>query len=160
MNAGVSPLTLVWVAIAGLLIVALIVRRRAPDPVVVEVPARPQGFGAQFTPGGVAPGYSAGYGPAYPPAGSGSGVAGAVVGGVAGLAAGYALAKAMEGDHTSAAATDVTAAHNNGYVPIDNPSGYDSGQVDDMARFEPSAGDSWDNASNDTADSGGDDSAW
>jgi uncharacterized protein len=164
-SSGTSPLTLVWVLIAGLVIVALIVRRRAPQPTVVEVPVRtPQGFGQQYTPGmppapGGYPSYPPGYGPSYPPAG-GSGIGSAVVGGVAGMAAGYALAKAMEGDHP-AAGMNPAGVPPTGYVPMDNSMGQSpSNGVDNFASFEPSSDNSWDNSSDNTAGGSGDDNSW
>jgi hypothetical protein len=154
-SSGVSPLTLVWIVIAGFVIVGLWLRRSASQPTVVEVPVRPpaQGFGQQYNPGGPAPyppGYGGAYPPGYPPAG-GSGIGSAVVGGVAGMAAGYALAKAMEGEH-------VSTVSNPGYVAQDAAPMPSSG-VDNYANFEPSASDSWDNSSNVAGDAG-DDSSW
>jgi uncharacterized protein len=160
-SSGVSSLTLVWVVIAGLVIVALFVKRSAPSPVVVEVPQRPQGFGGAYTPNSTPPGYppAGGY-PSYPPASSGSGVAGAVVGGVAGLAAGYALAKAMEGDHSSNVVSGNALPQGGGFVANDNSGMNTDGQVDNFASFEPSAGDSWDNSSANLAGDASDDNSW
>ena len=158
-SSGPSALTLVWLLIALVVVVALFLRNRVPNPTVVEVPVRPQGFGANFSPtnpSAYPPNAAPGYGPAYPASTAGSGMAGAVVGGVAGLAAGYALAKAMEGDHPSGV-SNMTGNTNAGYIPSDNAAPYNP---DANASFEPSAGDSWDNDSTNMGGDSSDGDAW
>ena len=153
-SGGSSSLIYVWIAIAGLVVLGLWLRRSsavnantaayAPTPAPMGAPPAPRGFGAQYTPnapqGGYAPqGYA-------PPASGGSTMTGAVVGGLAGVAAGYALSKALEGDHhTASPATGAPAASNNGgYVPFDTPA------QPDLGSFDAGSGSDWD-----SADSGG-----
>lgn len=141
-----SGLTYVWLGIGALVVLALVLRRRAasqPDaPVYAPAPApvAPRGFGAQFTPNAAATYPQPGYGPGYgAPSSGGSTVTGAVVGGLAGVAAGYALSKALEGDH-SAPAPHATPADNRGYVPFDTPA------QPDLGSFDAGSGAGWDDA--------------
>jgi hypothetical protein len=166
------PMSYVWLGIAGLVVLALFLRRNKPQaatPVYSPAPhadagmgmpaaasMAPRGFGSQFTPNAPMnnPGYPAGYGPQGQPArGMGSGIGGAVVGGLAGVAAGYALSKALEGnhsnDHGSNAAANPSAANNSGYVPFDSP------EQSDLGSFDAGSGNDWDDGS-----SGGGDDSW
>jgi uncharacterized protein len=166
---GGSSLTYVWLAIAGLVVLGLWLRRSAanaassvnatayaPAATPMGTAAAPRGFGAQFTPNAAPAGYAPqGYGPqgyAQPNAG-GSTMTGAVVGGLAGVAAGYALSKALEGDHHAAPAASAgatPAASNGGYVPFDTPA------QSDVGSFDAGSGSDWD-----SADSGGSsDDSW
>jgi hypothetical protein len=163
-SGGSSPMTYVWLAIAGLVVLGLWLRRSAANaannvnptayaPVATPMGTNPapRGFGAQFTPN-VAP---AGYAPQgyAQPSNGGSTMTGAVVGGLAGVAAGYALSKAFEGDHQTAAPTSAGAsssAGNGGYVPFDTPA------QPDLGAFDAGSGSDWD-----SADSGGSsDDSW
>jgi hypothetical protein len=146
-RSGGSSLTYVWLAIAGLVVFGLWLRRSATakansasvDAAVATpmgVPPAARGFGAQFTPNAAPAGYAPqGYGPqgyAQPNSG-GSTMTGAVVGGLAGVAAGYALSKALEGGHSaapSAGAGATPAANNGGYVPFDTPAPSNVGSFD------------------------------
>ena len=134
MSGGGSSLTYVWLAIAGLVVLGLWLRRSA----------------ANATPAGYAP---QGYAPqGYAQPSGGSTLTGAVVGGLAGVAAGYALSKALEGDHhTSAPATSGASpvADNGGYVPFDTPA------QPDLGAFDAGSGSDWD-----SADAGGSDDSW
>ncbi len=157
-NSSGFPLTYVWLAIAGLVVLGLWLRRSAANaannvnasayaPVATPMgtPPAQRGFGAQFTPN-VAP---AGY--AQPQTG-GSTMTGAVVGGLAGVAAGYALSKALEGDHHTSAPASSGAAHaadNGGYVPFDAPA------QPDLGSFDAGSGSDWG-----SADAGGSDDSW
>jgi len=159
-----SPLTYVWLAIAGLVVLGLWLRRSAANvagnanatayaPVATPMgtPPAPRGFGAQFTPNVPQPGYAP-QGYAQPTSG-GSTMTGAVVGGLAGVAAGYALSKALEGDHHSAAPTSAGAsssAGNGGYVPFDTPA------QPDLGAFDAGSGSDWDSADS----GGGSDDSW
>ena len=158
-------LTYVWLAIAGLVVLGLWLRRKAVSQAVSQVhsasvppaampvgtPVAPRGFGAQFTPNAAPPGYAPqGY---AQPMGGGATMTGAVVGGLAGVAAGYALSKALEGDHHTAApssAGDASVASNGGYVPFDTPS------QPDLGTFDAGAGNDWDSADS----GGGSDDSW
>lgn len=160
-----SPLTYVWLAIAGLVVLGLWLRRSAANAVQnvnatampMGTPPAQRGFGAQFTPNAAAP---AGYAPqGYTPQGyaqpntGGSTMAGAVVGGLAGVAAGYALSKALEGEHhTSVSAPSGTSpvADSGGYVPFDTPA------QPDFGAFDAGSGNDWDNADS----GGGSDDSW
>ena len=160
-SSGGSSLTYVWLAIAGLVVLGLWLRRSAaanansasyaPVATPMVTPAAPRGFGAQFTPnapqGGYAPqGYAQ-------PAGGGSTMTGAVVGGLAGVAAGYALSKALEGDHHTSAPSSSGAspvADNGGYVPFDTP------VQPDLGSFDAGSGHDWDSADS----GGGGDDSW
>lgn len=163
-SGGSSPLTYVWLAIAGLVVLGLWLRRSAANatnnasqtayaPVATPMgtPPAPRGFGAQFTPNAAPAGYAP-QGYAQPNSG-GSTMTGAVVGGLAGVAAGYALSKALEGDHHTAAPTSAGAsssAGNGGYVPFDTPA------QPDLGAFDAGSGSDWD-----IADSGGgSDDSW
>ncbi len=160
-----SSLTYVWLAIAGLVVLGLWLRRSAANAAnnvnptayaqgatPMGTPPAPRGFGAQFTPN-AAP---AGYGPqgyAQPNSG-GSTMTGAVVGGLAGVAAGYALSKALEGDHHAAPAASAgasTSAGNGGYVPFDTPA------QPDLGAFDAGSGSDWDSAD---SGGGGSDDSW
>ncbi len=153
-NVGGSPLTYVWLAIAGLVVLGLWLRRssaNAPVPSSMSTQPAPRGFGAQFTPNVPQPGYAP-QGYAQPSSG-GSTMTGAVVGGLAGVAAGYALSKALEGDHhtsaPSVAGASPTSA-NGGYVPFDTQA------QPDLGSFDAGSGTDWD-----SADSGGSsDDSW
>jgi hypothetical protein len=169
-SGGGSSLTYVWLAIAGLVVLGLWLRRSAanaanngnanattyaPSATPMTPPPAQRGFGAQFTPHAAPAGYAPqGYAPqgyAQPNAG-GSTLTGAVVGGLAGVAAGYALSKALEGDHhTSAPAASGASpvADNGGYVPFDTPA------QPDLGAFDAGAGSDWD-----SADAGGSDDSW
>jgi len=165
-SGGGMSLGYVWLAIAGLVVLGLWLRRSAAanasngnfatPAAPMEAPAAQRGFGAQFTPNAPQGAYPApGYGPQgyAQPASGGSTMAGAVVGGLAGVAAGYALSKALEGDHSaastpsSAGASSVT--NHGGYVPFDTPS------QPDLGAFDAGSGSDWDSAD---TDAGGDDS--
>lgn len=156
---GGSSLTSVWIAIAGLVVLGLWLRRSAaantnpttdaPVSTPMGTPPAPRGFGAQYTPQAPQSGYAPqGY---APPASGGSTMTGAVVGGLAGVAAGYALSKALEGDHaaSSAPAASSVANNNGGYVPFDAPA------QPDLDAFDAGSGNDWD-----SADSGGSDDSW
>lgn len=118
-------LNYVWIGIAGLLVIALLIRSRRPAPAAYAPPAPDMNAGP-----GTAFGRNPAYAPNYPAAGyppaspsSGSTMTGAVVGGLAGVAAGYALSKALEGDHHSApaAASSNSWGDNQGVVRMDDP---------------------------------------
>ena len=160
-SRGGMSLGYVWLAIGGLVILGLWLRRSAAanasnDNFATSVtpmgtaPAQ-RGFGAQFTPNapqGYAP---QGYGQATS---GGSAMTGAVVGGLAGVAAGYALSKALEGDHHAASAPSSAGtspvADNGGYVPFDAPN------QPDLGSFDAGSGSDWD-----STDSGvGSDDSW
>ncbi len=181
--SGGFNLMYVWVVAGGLVLLGLILRRRAATAPAAAAPMAAQATaygGAPMAAGGIigsglnpaqagaattAPrGFGAQYAPpaaapAYPqaaaPAPGGMGaMGGAVIGGVAGLAAGYALSKAMEGG----------ASHNPGSANAGSNAGHDSaGYVPfdapsrpDMGTFDAgSGGDSWDVGS-----SGSDDDGW
>ena len=160
-SRGASSLTYVWLAIAGLVVLGLWLRRSAaanahsapvfaPASLPMETAPVARGFGAQFTPN-AAPAGHAPQGYAQPQSG-GSNMTGVVVGGLAGVAAGYALSKALEGDHhaaPTAAAGATPFANNGGYVPFDTPAQADAGS------FDAGSGSDWDDA-----DSGGSDDSW
>ena len=168
-NGAGSSLTYVWLAIAGLVVLGLWLRRSASNaagnanatayaPATTSMGTAPaqRGFGAQFTPNAAPAGYAPqGYGPQgyAQPASGGSTMTGAVVGGLAGVAAGYALSKALEGDHPAASASGAPSAagnSNGGYVPFDTPA------QPDLGSFDVGAGSDWD-----SADSGaGSDDSW
>jgi hypothetical protein len=157
-------LTYVWLAIAGLVVLGLWLRRSAANatnnasqtayaPVATPMgtPPAPRGFGAQFTPNAAPAGYAP-QGYAQPNSG-GSTMTGAVVGGLAGVAAGYALSKPFEGDHQTAAPTSAGAsssAGNGGYVPFDTPA------QPDLGAFDAGSGSDWDSADS----GGGSDDSW
>ena len=169
-SSASSPLSYVWLGIAGLVVLGLWLRRSAaanaasnanttsyaPVATPMGTPPAPRGFGAQFTPnapqGGYAPQGYAPQGYAQPNSG-GSTMTGAVVGGLAGVAAGYALSKALEGDHHAAppaSAGASPAAGNGGYVPFDTPAQPDFGS------FDAGSGSDWDSADS----GGGSDDSW
>ena len=151
-NSGFT-LSYVWLAIAGLVVLGLWLRRSAPvnsnsqnyapDPMPSSSAPIQRGFGAQFTPNPT-PGPYAPQG--YPPQGyaqstGGSTVTGAVVGGLAGVAAGYALSKALESEHhVSSTSVGSTPVDNGGYVPFDAPA------QPDLGVFDAGSGSDWDNA--------------
>ena len=148
-------LTYVWLAIAGLVVLGLWLRRSAvahASATVTPASAPPvqRGFGAQYTPN--APQGYAPQGYAQPNAG-GSTMTGAVVGGLAGVAAGYALSRALEGDHATeghaSSPSNATASNNGGYVPFDAPA------QPDLGTFDAGSGSDWDSAD---SGSSGDDS--
>ena len=155
-SGGGSPLSYVWLAIAGLVVLGLWLRRSAanaannvnpaayaPAPTPMGAAPGQRGFGAQFTPN-AAPTAYAPQGYAQPNTG-GSTMTGAVVGGLAGVAAGYALSKALEGDHHAASPAAATpSSGNGGYVPFDTPA------QPDLGAFDAGSGSDWD-----AADSGG-----
>jgi hypothetical protein len=165
-RSSVSSLTYVWLAIAGLVVIGLWLRRSAAakaNSAPIDASAYPpmdaapasRGFGAQFTPNaapvGHAPQGYAHQGYAQPNSG-GSNMTGVVVGGLAGVAAGYALSKALEGDHHAAPTADAgatPAANTGGYVPFDTPT------QSDVGAFDAGSGSDWDGA-----DSGGSDDSW
>jgi hypothetical protein len=156
-----SSLTYVWLAIAGLVVFGLWLRRSAAvktsnalvDTAVATprgMPPAPRGFGAQFTPNAAPAGYAP-QGYAQPNSG-GSTMTGAVVGGLAGVAAGFALSKALEGGHSAAPSAGAGAppvANNGGYVPFDTPA------PSEVGSFDAGSGSDWD-----SADSGGGDDSW
>ena len=157
-NGGGFSLSYVWLAIAGLVVLGLWLRRSAaanannatyaPVSTPMGTPPAPRGFGAQFTPN--APQGYAPQGYAQPTSG-GSTMTGAVVGGLAGVAAGYALSKALEGDHHTSSVPNATPATDSGaYVPFDAPAQADLGS------FDAGSGSDWDSA--DTG--GGGDDSW
>ena len=159
-----SSLSYAWLAIAGLVVLGLWLRRSAanaanngnttayaPAATPMGTPPAPRGFGAQFTPNAAPAGYAP-QGYAQPNSG-GSTMTGAVVGGLAGVAAGYALSKALEGDHHTAAPTSTGAsssAGNGGYVPFDTPA------QPDLGAFDAGSGSDWDSADS----GGGSDDSW
>ena len=163
-SGGSSPLTYVWLAIAGLVVLGLWLRRSAadaannvnptayaPGATPMGTPPAPRGFGAQFTPNVPQPGYAP-QGYAQPNSG-GSTMTGAVVGGLAGVAAGYALSKALEGDHHTSAPTSAgpsSSVGNGGYVPFDTPA------QPDLGAFDAGSGSDWDSADS----GGGSDDSW
>lgn len=152
------PLHYVWIGLAGLVVLALVLRRQkaatptstAPMSAAQAANGRPFGAG-QPVAAGQGPGYAPGY-PGVQPVGGGmgSGIGGAVVGGLAGVAAGYALSKALEGEHHSnpGQATPPNAGNPSGYVPFENPT------ATDLGSFDSGSGSGWDDAS---SDSGSDD---
>jgi len=156
------PLSYILVGVAGLVILALVLRRSKTNaaPAATRFSAAPGtampggaatapgGFGAQFTPN--APTNRPGYAPGAQPMGGGmgSGIGGAVIGGLAGVAAGYALSKALEGDQHSSSSNANSADNNKSYVPIDSPA------QPDLGGFDAGSDGGWDDASS----SGGDDS--
>jgi len=157
------PLSYVLLGVAGLVILALVLRRSKANAATAATgfssasgavmqggtATAPRGFGAQFTPN--APANGPGYAPGSQPMGGGmgSGIGGAVIGGLAGVAAGYALSKALEGDHHSNNSSNANpAGNNNSYVPIDSPA------QPDLGSFDAGSDGGWDDGSS----SGGDDS--
>ena len=102
----------------------------------MQAPQAPQGFGAQYNPGG----------PVYAPSsGTGSSVAGAVVGGLAGVAAGYALSKALEGhEHTSGQVVEQSS--DDGFVPIHQTGSHADASQDFGSFDQGSGGNDWDSA--------------
>jgi hypothetical protein len=159
-----SSLSYAWLAIAGLVVLGLWLRRSAanaanngnttayaPAATPMGTPPAPRGFGAQFTPNAAPAGYAP-QGYAQPNSG-GSTMTGAVVGGLAGVAAGYALSKALEGDHHTSAPTSAGAPSsvgNGGYVPFDTPA------QPDLGAFDAGSGSDWDSADS----GGGSDDSW
>jgi hypothetical protein len=180
-NSGGSSMTYVWLAIAGLVVFGLWLRRSTLNaaknaqatgyaPVATPMgaamgstmatpmgsPTAPRGFGAQFTPNAAQGGHAPqGYGPQggyAQPNTRGSGIGGAVVGGLAGVAAGYALSKALEGDHQAAPSAAAGAS------PAAGNGGYvpfDSPAQPDLGSFDAGSGSDWD-----SGDSGGGDDSW
>ena len=165
-SSGGMSLGYVWLAIAGLVVLGLWLRRSAAanasngnfatPATPMDTPVAQRGFGAQFTPNAPQGAYpTQGYGPQgyAQPASGGSTMAGAVVGGLAGVAAGYALSKALEGDHPAASAPssagENSVANHGGYVPFDTPS------QPDLGAFDAGSGSEWD-----SADSGASDDSW
>lgn len=155
-NGGGFSLTYVWLAIAGLVVLGLWLRRSAAVNASTGTPVAPapvqRGFGAQYTPNAASGAYAP-QGYAQPNTG-GSTMTGAVVGGLAGVAAGYALSKALEGDHGASGAgsapSSAAAAGQGGYVPFDAPA------QPDLGTFDAGSGNDWD-----SADSvGGSDDSW
>jgi hypothetical protein len=142
------PMSYVWMGIAGLVVLALVLRRQKAATPSYNAPMQAAGPG-NYAPGQpAAAGYGPGYAPGYPGGqpmggGMGSGIGGAVVGGLAGVAAGYALSKALEGDHHNNA-TQQNSGNNNGYVPFDSPA------PSDMGSFDAGSGSGWDDASSDS----------
>lgn len=159
-SSGGMSLGYVWLAIGGLVVLGLWLRRSSAanasngnfaTPVApMETAPVQRGFGAHFTPN--APQGYAPQGYAQPTSGGGSTMTGAVVGGLAGVAAGYALSKALEGEHHEAATPSSAGAspvaNNGGYVPFDTPSQADVGS------FDAGSGSDWDSAE------GGSDDSW
>ncbi len=156
------PLSYVLLGVAGLVILALVLRRSKANAATAAAgfsaapgaamqggtATAPRGFGAQFTPN--APTNRPGYAPAAQPMGGGmgSGIGGAVIGGLAGVAAGYALSKALEGNQNSNSSNANPADNNKSYVPIDSPA------QPDLGGFDAGSDGGWD----DSSSSGGDDS--
>lgn len=156
------PLSYVLLGVAGLVILALVLRRSKANAATAAAgfsaapgaamqggtATAPRGFGAQFTPN--APTNRPGYAPAAQPMGGGmgSGIGGAVIGGLAGVAAGYALSKALEGNQNSNSSNANPADNNKSYVPIDSPA------QPDLGGFDSGSDGGWD----DSSSSGGDDS--
>jgi tetratricopeptide (TPR) repeat protein len=141
------PLHYVWMGIAGLVVLALVLRRQKQATPAYHAPMQATGP-ANTSPYAAGQPAAAGYGPGYAPGypggqpmggGMGSGIGGAVVGGLAGVAAGYALSKALEGDHHSNAAPQ-SASGNSGYVPFENPA------QPDVGSFDSGSGSGWDDA--------------
>ena len=168
-SSGAMSLGYVWLAIGGLVVLGLWLRRSAAanasngnfptQATPMGTPPAQRGFGAQFTPnaaqGAYAPQGYAGQGYAQPASG-GSTMTGAVVGGLAGVAAGYALSKALEGDHHASSAPSSAGASpvadNGGYVPFDAPS------QPNLGAFDAGSGSDWDSA--DAGGGGGSDDSW
>ena len=160
------PLHYIWIGIAGLVILALVMRRKqataSPSPMPMPMPMPMQSRNASpYAPAtAMGPNGAPGYGQAYPQqqpmgggmgGGMGSGIGGAVVGGLAGVAAGYALSKALGGDqHNNASSAAQNTGNNNGYVPFDNSS------QPDMGSFDSGSGGGWD----DSGDAGAGDDSW
>lgn len=138
------PLHYVWIGIAGLVVLALVLRRpkTAVPTYAAPMPASHSGNAPAY-----GPGYGPGYAPQYPAgqpmggmgSGTGSGMGGAVLGGLAGVAAGYALSKALEGEHHTPA-PNTSVASDPGYVPFDNPT------APDLGSFDAGSGNGWDDA--------------
>jgi hypothetical protein len=150
------PLHYVWIGIAGLVILALVLRRQKTQvpsynaPMQAANPMNSMPFGAVQPAGagynpGQGPGYAPGYQGGQPMGGMGSGIGGAVVGGLAGVAAGYALSKAFEGDHHNnfGNAAPQNVSGNDGYVPFQSPA------QPDLGNFDSGAGNGWDDSSSD-----------
>ena len=166
-SSGGMSLGYVWLAIGGLVVLGLWLRRStaanasngniSAQATPMGAPPTQRGFGAQFTPnapqGAYAPQGYAGQGYTQPASG-GSTMTGAVVGGLAGVAAGYALSKALEGDHYASSAPSSAGASpvadNGGYVPFDAPS------QPDLGAFDAGSGSDWDGADA----GGGSDDSW
>jgi len=149
------PLHYIWIGIAGLVILALVMRRKqttaSPSPMPMQSSnVSPYAPATAMGPNG-APGYGQAYPHQQPMGGMGSGIGGAVVGGLAGVAAGYALSKALEGGHQNNASNAAqNTGNNNGYVPFDSPSQPDFGS------FDSGSGAGWD----DSGDAGSGDDSW
>jgi hypothetical protein len=150
------PLHYIWIGIAGLVILALVMRRKQATASPSPMPMQSSNASPYAPATAMGPNGAPGYGQAYPHqqpmgGGMGSGIGGAVVGGLAGVAAGYALSKALEGDHHSNASSAAqNTGNNNGYVPFDSPS------QPDMGSFDSGSGSGWD----DSGDSGSGDDSW
>jgi hypothetical protein len=158
------PLHYIWIGIVGLVILALVMRRKQataspspmPMPMPMPVPMQSRNASPYAPATAMGPNGAPGYGQAYPQqqpmgGGMGSGIGGAVVGGLAGVAAGYALSKALGGDqHNNASSAAQNTGNNNGYVPFDNPS------QPDMGSFDSGSGGGWD----DSGDAGAGDDSW
>ena len=157
------PVSYILIGVAGLVIVALVLRRSKASaaPVATGFSGAPgvampvgmatatRGFGAQFPPN--APMNGPGYAPAAQPMGGGmgSGIGGAVIGGLAGVAAGYALSKALEGDHHSNNSSNANpAGNNNSFVPIDSPA------QPNLGGFDAGSDGGWDDSSSSDGDNG------
>ena len=143
-SAPSFPSSYIWIGIAGLVILALVLRRSkantasaatafSSSPGVQPMPGgmatAPRGFGAQYAPN--APMNGPGYAPQQPMGGMGSGIGGAVIGGLAGVAAGYALSKALDGgDRHNSNSANANPAGSSAYTPIDTPAQQDIGSFD------------------------------
>lgn len=154
------PLHYIWIGIAGLVILALVMRRKqataSAPPMPMPMPMQSRNASPYAPATAMGPNGAPGYGQAYPQqqpmgGGMGSGIGGAVVGGLAGVAAGYALSKALGGDqHNNAPSAAPNAGNNNGYVPFDSPS------QPDLGSFDSGSGGGWD----DSGDAGSGDDSW
>lgn len=150
------PLHYIWIGIAGLVILALVMRRKQATASPSPMPMQSSNASPYAPATAMGPNGAPGYGQAYPHqqpmgGGMGSGIGGAVVGGLAGVAAGYALSKALGGDqHNNASSAAQNTGNNNGYVPFDSPS------QPDLGSFDSGSGGGWD----DSSDSGSSDDSW
>jgi len=162
------PLHYIWIGIAGLVVLALVMRRKQatasaspmPMPMQMQMPVQSRNASPYAPATAMGPNGAPGYGQAYPQqqpmgggmgGGMGSGIGGAVVGGLAGVAAGYALSKALGGDQqNNASSAAPNTGNNNGYVPFDSPS------QPDLGSFDSGSGGGWD----DSGDAGSGDDSW
>ena len=143
------PLSYIWIGIGGLVILALVLRRKAAAPSISPNASGAASYAPANSPVGNPQNYpQPGYAPQQPMgSGIGSGIGGAVVGGLAGVAAGYALSKALEGDHHS---NSISQNQDNAYVPIEKT------PPPNLGSFDSGTGNDWD----DSSSSDGGDESW